>query len=193
MLAIRFSSALHRTCPRASMSLPLLVAATVLASPGRSLSYQPAPNSAFHTTSRGKPQHVLVIPKILLLVEQIGPGAAQIDNLRTPIAVLFQARALETVEGVADALAAAHDALVLVVAERALVADAREGCRAHVRVAHGAFAVAFVAESADGDAGLFAAHDKVAGGVSELCGERGGGGGLTDDGETWWVVGFVVD
>ena len=55
-------------------------------------------------------------------------------------------------------LATAHDALVLVVAKGAFVADADEGGRAHVAVADGAFAVAFVAEAADGDAGLLAAH-----------------------------------
>lgn len=104
-----------------------------------------------------------MIPKILLLIKQIRPTAPQIDNLRTPVSVLFEARALEAVECVADALAAAHDALVLVVAERALVADAREGGRSDVRVAYGAFAVAFIAESPDGDSGLLAAHNKVAG------------------------------
>ena len=55
-------------------------------------------------------------------------------------------------------LAAAHDAFVLVVAEGAFVADADEGGGADVAVADGAFAVAFVAEAADGDAGLLAAH-----------------------------------
>jgi len=54
----------------------------------------------------------------------IRPRTAQINNLGTPVAVLLEARALEAVEGVRDALAAAHDALVLVVAEAALVADA---------------------------------------------------------------------
>ena len=99
-----------------------------------------------------------MIPKILLLVEQIRPRAPQIDDLRTPVPILLQARTLEAVEGGADALAAAHDALVLVVAEGALVADARQGRGPHVRVADGALAVAFVAEAADVDARQFAAH-----------------------------------
>ncbi|KAK1827113.1 hypothetical protein QBC39DRAFT_428564 [Podospora conica] len=88
----------------------------------------------------------------------------KVDNLGTPVPVLLQARALEAVKGVRDALAAAHDALVLVVAEAALVADAHQCRRPHVRVAHGALAVALVAEAADGDAGLLAAHDEIAGG-----------------------------
>lgn len=114
-----------------------------------------------------------MIPEILFLVEQIGPATPQIDNLGTPVPVLFETGALEAVEGVADALAAADDAFVLVVAEGALVADAGEGGGAHVAVAHGALAVALVAEAADGYAGLFAAHDEVAGGWSVDCGEVG--------------------
>lgn len=102
-----------------------------------------------------------MIPEILFLIEQIRPTAAQVYDLGTTIPVLLQAGALEAVEGVRDSLAAANDALVLVVAEGALVADAGEGRRAHIGVADGAFAVAFVAEAADGDAGLFAAHDEV--------------------------------
>lgn len=65
------------------------------------------------------------------------------------------------VEGVADPLAAADDALVLVVAEAALVADAHERRGPYVRVADGALAVALVAEPPDGDARLLAAHDEV--------------------------------
>ena len=112
-----------------------------------------------------------MIPKILLLVKQIRPTATQIDNLGAAVAVLLQASAFEAVEGVGDALAAADDAFVLVVAEGAFVADAGEGRGPHVRVADGAFAIAFVAEAADGDAGLFAAHDKI--GV--MAGHGGGG------------------
>lgn len=102
-----------------------------------------------------------MIPKTLLLVKQIRPRTPQIDNLRTPIPVLLEPGTLKAVEGITDALPATHDALILVVAEGALVADADEGGRAHVGIAHGAFAVAFVAQAADGDAGLFAAHDEV--------------------------------
>ncbi|EXF78011.1 peroxin 26 [Colletotrichum fioriniae PJ7] len=101
-----------------------------------------------------------------LLVEQVGPGAAEVYNLGAPVAVLFEARALEAVKGVRDALAAADDALVLVVSERALVADANEGRGADVGIADGALAVALVAEAADGDAGLLAAHYEIAGGNS---------------------------
>lgn len=120
------------------------------------------------TTQNQKGAHTQATPGLvirrpirLLLVEQVGPRAAQVDNLGAAVAVLLEARALEAVEGVGDALAAADDALVLVVAEAALVADAHERRGAHVRVADGALAVALVAEAADGDAGLLAAHDEV--------------------------------
>lgn len=45
-----------------------------------------------------------MVPKVLLLVEQIRPRTAQVDNLRTPISILLQPRAFETVESVRDAL-----------------------------------------------------------------------------------------
>lgn len=90
---------------------------------------------------------------------------SQIYNLGASIAILFQARALEAVEGIRDTLTAAHDTLVLVVTEAALVADAHERRRSYVGIAHGAFAIAFVAETADGDTGLLAAHDEIAKGV----------------------------
>lgn len=99
-----------------------------------------------------------LIPKPLLLIEQIRPRRAQIDDLRATVPILLEPRALEAIKSVADAFAAADRALILVVAERALVADAHQRCRAHVRVAHGALAVAFVAEAPDGDARLLAAH-----------------------------------
>ena len=130
-----------------------------------------------------------MVSEILLLIEQIRPTTPQIDNLRTPIPILLEPCALEAVEGVADALAAAHDALVLVVAEAALVADARQRRGAHVRVAHGALAVALVAQPADGDAGLLAAHDEIAGAEGQQLEKSGAGGELTGDGETWRRVG----
>lgn len=104
-----------------------------------------------------------MISEILLLVEQIRSRTTQIYNLRTAIAVLLESRTFEAVECVRYTFAAADDALVLVVSEGAFVADAREGGGAHVGVAYGAFAVAFIAEAADGYAGLFAAHDEIAG------------------------------
>ena len=103
-----------------------------------------------------------MIPKILLLVKQIRPRTPQIDDLRTPIAILFQPGALKAVERIRDALPTAHDAFVLVVAEGTFVADADEGRGADVAIADGAFTVAFVAETSDGDTGLFAAHYEIA-------------------------------
>ena len=106
-------------------------------------------------------QPLSLISEILFLVEQIRPRTTQVYDLRAPISVLFQPRALEAVESVGDSFTAADDALVLVVAERALVADAHESGRAHVGVADRAFAVAFVAKAADGDAAGLATHDEI--------------------------------
>lgn len=46
----------------------------------------------------------LMIPKILFLVEQVGPRTTQIYNLGTSIPVLFESRAFKAVKGVGDAL-----------------------------------------------------------------------------------------
>jgi hypothetical protein len=132
----------------------------------RRLASQRSDSKPIHMNSSGHRVKFIspsLIPEILFLVEQIGPTATQVDDLRASISVLLQARALEAVEGIADTLAAAHDALVLVVAKGALVADAHESGRSHVGVADGAFAVTFVAEPADADARLLAAHYEIAG------------------------------
>lgn len=117
-----------------------------------------ADSISYAVTARKK---LVLIPKILLLIKQIGPRTTQVDNLGAPIAILLQTRTLKAVKGVTDPLPTTHDAFVLVVAERAFVAHAYEGGWANVGVADGAFAIAFVAETADGDAGLFAAHDEI--------------------------------
>lgn len=114
-----------------------------------------------------------MISEVLLLVKQIRPRTSQIDDLRTAIAILFQPRALKAVKCVRDTFAAAHDAFVLVVAERALVADAHQGCGPHVGVADGAFAIAFVAEAANAYAASFAAHYQIGVMAGHGCGCSG--------------------
>ena len=110
-----------------------------------------------------------MISKILLLVEQIRPRAPEVDDLRTAISILLQPRALKAIESIRDPLPAANDTLVLVIAKRAFVANSHEGGRADVAVADGAFAVAFVAEASYCYAGLFAAHDEIAGRDVSRC------------------------
>ncbi|KAI1268634.1 hypothetical protein F5Y18DRAFT_415311 [Xylariaceae sp. FL1019] len=78
-------------------------------------------------------------------IKQTAGMGVKVDNLGAAIAVFLQTRALEAIEGVGDALAAADDAFVLVVAEAALVANADEGRGADVGVADGTLAVAFIA------------------------------------------------
>ncbi len=55
-------------------------------------------------------------------------------------------------------LTTTNDAFVLIIAKRAFVADAHEGCGAHVAVANWTFTVAFIAQAPDCYSGLFAAH-----------------------------------
>ena len=58
--------------------------------------------------------------------------------------------------------ATADNTFVLVVAKGTFVAYSHECRWPHVAVAYGTLAVALVAEPADGDARLFAAHDEIA-------------------------------
>lgn len=102
-----------------------------------------------------------MIPKILLLVEQIRPRTTQIDDFRTTVSILLQARTFEAVESIRDTLATAYDTLVLIISEGALIADAGKSGRADVAVANGTLAVTLVAEASDGDACLLAAHNQI--------------------------------
>lgn len=102
-----------------------------------------------------------MIPETFLLVEQIRPRTSQIDDLGASIAILLETRTFKAVERITDALATADHTLVLVVSERALVANADESRGAHVGIADGTFSVAFVTQTADRDAGLLAAHDEI--------------------------------
>jgi hypothetical protein len=92
---------------------------------------------------------LLCIPETLLLVKQICSRTSQIHNLWTPISVFFQSCTLKAVERVRDSFTAAHHTLVCVVAKGAFVADANKRSRSDVRVADGAFSIAFIAETTD--------------------------------------------
>jgi hypothetical protein len=102
-----------------------------------------------------------MIPKTFLLIEQVGSRTSQIDNLRAPVSILLKARTFKAVECITDSLTATDHTLVLVVSEGAFITDANEGCGTNVGITHGAFSVTLVAKSADGDAGLLAAHNKI--------------------------------
>lgn len=88
----------------------------------------------------------------LLLIKQVRPAASKINNLRTPIPILFESGTLKAVKGVGDALAATDDTFILVVAEGALIANTDKRGRAYVRIAYRAFAVAFIAEPSNSNA-----------------------------------------
>jgi hypothetical protein len=114
-----------------------------------------------------------MVPEVLLLVKEIRPRRAEIDDLWASITILLQSRALKAVKGVADAFPAADNAFVLVVSKGALIADANESGRAHVRVADRTFAVTFVAEPSERDSCLLAAHDEIRVVAGHVCAEIG--------------------
>jgi hypothetical protein len=58
-------------------------------------------------------------------------------------------------------LSTTYNALVLVVAKTAFIADSNQGCRSHVGIANRTFTVALVAETSNRDTGLLAAHNKI--------------------------------
>lgn len=118
-------------------------------------------SSSCFNQPRVSPGLVLLLTIRFLLIEQICSRTSQIYDLWTAIPILLQPRAFKAVECVADTLPAADDTLVLVVAEGAFIADPDEGRRSDVGVADGAFAIALVAETADCDAGLLAAHYQI--------------------------------
>jgi hypothetical protein len=101
------------------------------------------------------------LPQLPPLIKQIRPRTPQINNLRTPIPILLQPRAIRTIIRITNPDAAADNALARVIAKGAFVADAHLRCWAHVAVADGAAAVVALAEAADADSCLAAAHDEI--------------------------------
>jgi len=95
------------------------------------------------------------------LVEQIRFRTAQVHDLRTPVSILLTLGALFTVERVTDPRAAADNASTLVTPVVALVTYLHQVLRPHITVADHALAVAFLAQPANGDSWLFAAHDQI--------------------------------
>lgn len=95
-------------------------------------------------------------------------GQSCLQSFRRPIlATLFKLFKLLSLNIISEILkstnlATTDDTFILIVAKRALVTYSHERRRSNVAVANGTFAVALVAESTDGDAGLFAAHDQIA-------------------------------
>ncbi|KAF5615547.1 peroxin 26 [Fusarium sp. NRRL 52700] len=86
----------------------------------------------------------------------------KVYNLRTSIAILFKASTFKTVERVRDALTAAHNAFILVVAEATFVTNAHERRGPNVGVTNWAFAIALITETTNSNTGLFATHNKIA-------------------------------
>jgi len=98
---------------------------------------------------------------LLALVEQVGLGGAQVHDLGAAVAILLQHRTLLAVVRVRHSRTSTDDAAALVGAVVALVTDAHQRARAHVRVADHTLAVVLLAEAPNGYSGLLAAEDQV--------------------------------
>jgi len=115
------------------------------------------------------PARPLLAPPVLSLfetiffsfVKEVGLGAAKVDNFGTPISILLLLAALATVIRIGDARPTADHASTLVRAVVTLVTNPYQSCGSNVTVADYTFAIAFLAKSADGNAGLLAAHDEI--------------------------------
>jgi hypothetical protein len=97
-------------------------------------------------------------PEPTPLVKQVRPTSTKVNDLRTPIPILLQPGTLRTIIRIRYSRRTADDTAPAVRAEITLVADAHERFWADVRVADGAFSVAFLTETADGYAWLASAH-----------------------------------
>ena len=59
---------------------------------------------AVEETEMARSRMGLVVPEVLLLVEQVRSRRSQIDDLWTPITILLEPRTFETVEGIRNSL-----------------------------------------------------------------------------------------
>lgn len=95
------------------------------------------------------------------LVEQVCFGGTQVHNLWTPVSVLFLLCALLAVVSVGNSNTTADHAAPLIRAVVALVANAHQRAWPDVGVADYTLSVTLLAQPANSNAGLFAAHNQV--------------------------------
>ena len=98
---------------------------------------------------------------LLPFIEEIRFGTAQVNNLRTTVAVLLLNCALLAIIGVGNARSSAYYAPSLVRSVIAFVADSDQRAGSYVGVANYTFSVALLAQTSYGDARLLAAENKV--------------------------------
>ena len=97
----------------------------------------------------------------LSLVKVIHARSADVDDLRTAVAVLFLQRALPAVVSIRYSGRPAHDALALERPVVALVANVDQNVGPHVAVADDTLAITLFAQTAQGDPGLLPAEHQV--------------------------------
>jgi len=100
-------------------------------------------------------------PVLFPLIKEISFCAAQINDFWTAISIFLLNRTLLAVICVGDSGAAVDDASALVRTIIALVADAHQGARPHIRVTNDTFSVALLAQASNGDSRLLPAKNQV--------------------------------
>ena len=95
------------------------------------------------------------------LVEQVRPTSAKIDDLGTPVPILFQPCALGTIVSITYTRATADDTSSTVCAKIALIAYPNQGLRSDVRIANRTLSITFLAHARDRDPRLFSTLNQV--------------------------------
>jgi len=97
----------------------------------------------------------------LSFVEQIGLGTAQIDDLRTSVAIFLLNGALFAIIRIRNSLASTNHTTALVASIVAFVTNSNKEAWTDIGIANDALSITFCAQAANGDAGLFSAHDQI--------------------------------
>jgi len=94
-------------------------------------------------------------------VKEIRPAGTQIDNLRAPISVFLETRALGAIIRVRYAGGTTDDASAAVGAKVAFIAYSHQSFWPHVRIANWTFTIALFTETTDCDSWLAPAHNQI--------------------------------
>jgi len=97
----------------------------------------------------------------LPFIEQVRLRATQIDYFRTTVSIFFRYSALLAIVGIGDSLASTNHASTLVGPVIALITHSDESAWSDIGIAYDTFAIAFLAEPANGNARLLSAHNEV--------------------------------
>ena len=99
--------------------------------------------------------------EFLSFVEEIRLCTAQIDDLRTSIAILFGDCTFSTIIGIGTSRSSADHTSTLIGTIIAFITDANQRRRTNVRITNHTSTVAFLTQTTDGHASLFATEDQI--------------------------------